>query len=68
MYGHEIEKSDKGYNIGLFKRRYFLRKKLVDVCLDVPSKEDAEKLVGMLDESLKAGMYLATKGEPNGKV
>ena len=63
MYGHEVETKKDGdkevYNISLFNRFYFMRKKLIVVVTDINNLEDAKKLCGMLDSSLKAGMMLA---------
>lgn len=68
MYGHELEKDDKGYTVSLFKRHYFMKKKMVEVVSGIESKEDAVTLCSMLDGSLKNGMWIASKGEKNGKV
>ena len=63
MYGHEVDVKIKDgketYNISLYSRWYFFKKKLNDVVYDIPEKEDALKLCSMLDSSFKAGMILA---------
>jgi len=67
MYRHEIEKNGESYNVSLFSRWYFMKKKIVEVAIDMESEDDARKLCGMLDNSFKAGAHFG-KGVKNAKV
>ena len=60
-YGYEVINNNKSYDIGLFKRHYFLRKKITDIVTNITSYTDAQKLSKMLDVALKTGIDIAKK-------